>query len=220
MKAKAAAGSAVGLMAGLFLSMVQHRPVMSTSFFTMLNTGTAAGVFGGFQESFRMLTCKDSPVNSAFAGGCAGYLLGLLQHGRGRGPPVAAVTFATLGSLCHYLDDRGIRASSMTRGALEALDLLEPDGDRKNSTADDPNEEKWFERWLPIRKLTEEEYVNVTAQHELKDAYGTGQISTEEYQEKMEKLVFEAAMIKHRRRLSEQEERNIKNLAESDRRRW
>jgi hypothetical protein len=222
-KLKAISGSAVGAFAGLVLSVVRHRPVMSTTLFTALSTGTATCVFGGFQEGFRMLTCKESPVNSVFAGCCAGYMLGLLQHGRGKGPPVAAATFAALGGLCHHLDDRGISASDMARSVLQALDLLDPVGGDDSASvvaADDDGDAKWFERWLPIRKLTEEEFVNVTAQHEVKDAYGTGKISTEDFHAKMEKLLFEAAMIKHQRRLSEQEERNIKNLAESDRRRW
>lgn len=207
LRAKAVAGSVAGIGAGLVLSATRHRPVLSTTALTGINVAVASGVFGLFQETFRMLTCRDSPLNSVFAGGCAGYLLGFIQHGRGKGPPVASFTFAALGGVCHHLDDRGFNPAPAVRGLLESLDLI--DGGcrpaENQSRQGDDGGLKWFERWLPIRKLTEEEYDNVKRQQELKEAYGTGCIDPEYYNAEISKLQHQAAMMKHRRNLTETE---------------
>ena len=198
-KGKAAAGGIGGLAGGLVLSAVKNLPVFRTAILTASNVAIAGGLFGTFQETFRMLTCQDSPLNSVYAGGFAGYLLGLVQHGPGRGPPVSAFTFAVLGGMCHVLDDRGIRAAPAARAVLESLDLIEvKDGGVSAGSADDGEALKWFERWLPIRQLTDEEYENVKKQQALKEAYGMGEIEHADYKAEMEALQLEAAVRKFR----------------------
>lgn len=199
-KGKAAAGAACGIVGGLVLSAVRHRPPLSTTLHTGVNVAIASGLFASLQEAFRMATCQDSILNSIYAGGCSGYLLGLLQHGRGKGPAVSSFVFASLGGLCHFLDDRGVRVGPAARSVLETLDLMEknPDQGAGASGSGQESEMKWFERWLPIRKLTEEEYENVQKQQELKESYAAGKIELQAYQAALGELQIEAAIRKQK----------------------
>eukprot|EP00873_Tetraselmis_striata_P036903 jgi/Tetstr1/457167/TSEL_043817.t1 len=196
---RAAAGGVLGAFTGTWLALSRRQPLLATSFATSTNVALAASLYGVCQETLRVLTCQDGPVNSVFAGGLAGYALGMVQHGRGKGPAVGAAIFATAGGVCHALDARGFGVGSVGESALRAVALVEA-RPPASTPGDEDGEMPWYERWLPIRKLDPDEYDNHHQQQELKNAYGTGQIGHQEYQARMADLQMDAFMRKQERR--------------------
>jgi len=190
-------GGVLGGVSGVLYATLSCRPKLSTAALVGANFAISSGLYSSLQESFRMMTCQESPMNSIFAGGCAGYLLGLAQYGKSRLPVAAACGFALLGGLTHCLDDAGFGAKRGFSKLLQTFDLIEKDAisDPDVVASEAP---PWFERWLPLRKLTDEEYAIVKKQQDLKDAYGVGDIDTEEFHSAMTEAMIESALLKRK----------------------
>lgn len=113
----------------------------------------------GIQETTRLLRCYDSPANSAVAGWATGTLL-FRAHGR---PALqGAVACSTLGAAAHWGSQKlgpnvGLQGLLIQLGLLDEPEPVAAPIDSSIDQGDAGLPSPWWERFNPVRKMTDEE---------------------------------------------------------------
>ncbi|CAD7696316.1 unnamed protein product, partial [Ostreobium quekettii] len=153
-----------GATLGAWLSVLRNG---STTTYILGTGGSflmAMACFTALQESVRFLRCEDSPVNSWLAGTGAGYALTAAHQGRTKGV-LGGCLWGVAAATCHVLSDRWDPGTRFKR-TLASLDLLDIPQDQlshqlEGSKLSEEADGGWlsgWQQWMPIQKMTDEEY--------------------------------------------------------------